>query len=179
MASDTRTKPPLGESDAHAISRHLRVVIRILLIVATVATILLFLFYRPATYLAAIPIPVLILVLTLVNELERRSRASALRHQGQTSITKEELEEDVQTVGIATALKIGGALALGTFIVAGSLFDLATVGIGATALLLLAILIEIPYLGLFITETERDELEKVRPQTHPSRSSADSDATSE
>lgn len=165
----THNKDSLGEPDAHVISRQLRVVTRGLLIVAIVATIVLFLFYRPATYLAAIPIPLLVIVLAVVNDLERRSRASALRSEGQDRITEEELEADVEAGGIATAMKVGGALALGTFIVAAAFSDLATLGIAAAALLLLAILIELPYLALFVTESERDELKKVQPQTHASR----------
>lgn len=154
------------EPDAHLISRRLRTVIRSLLFIVTVLTIALFLFYRPAAYLAAIPIPILIMVLAVVNRMERRSRASRLRVEGQTHISQEELETDVEAKGLSTAIAVGLALALGTFIVAAATLDLANLGVGAAALLLLAILIEIPYLGLFVTESERDELEKVRPQTH-------------
>ncbi|QDV24648.1 hypothetical protein [Aureliella helgolandensis] len=169
----THTNPPtaLGEPDAHANFRHMQTAIRGLLIVASVATIALFLTNRPATLFAAIPIPALIIISAIVGYFERRSRASVLRHPGQSHITKQELEADVQSAGIVTGLKVGVALALGTFIAAASVFDLATLGIGATVLLVLAILIEIPYLALFVTEAEREELETVRPQTHADQSS--------
>ncbi len=159
-------KVPLREPDAHVISRRLHRGVQLLLVLVTVLTLVLFLFYRPAAYLAAIPIPILIIASAVVNQMERRSRAGRLRVEGQTHISKEELETDLAAAGLSTALKVGLALALGTFIVAAAAFDLATLGIGAAALLLLAILIEIPYLGLFVTESQRDELEKVRPKTH-------------
>lgn len=154
-------KNELGEPDAHVISRHLRVTIRGLLIIFVLATLVLFLFYRQAAYLAAIPVPLLAVALILVDTLEHRSRASALRKAKQSAISEEEVELDVQAVGIATALKIFGVLALGTFIIAAAFFDSAGIGIGATATLLLALLIELPFLLVGISEAERDEREKL------------------
>lgn len=151
----------LGEPDAHIVTRHMRTVVKWLLILALVATVGLFIFYRPAAYLAAIPVPVLCLVLFIVNLMERRSRASVLRHPGQTKIEQEEIEVDVETIGVVTMLKVLGVLALGTFIVAASLVDLAVVGAVAAAGFALAILIELPYLPLFFTESERDERSKL------------------
>lgn len=66
-----------------------------------------------------------------------------------------------------TMLGIALLLVLGTFIVAATLLDWAIVGIGATALLMLAILIEMPYLYLFVEEAERDERAKVSHEPSP------------
>jgi hypothetical protein len=156
--------------------RHAQTVIRWLLITALVSTILLFLFVRPAAYLAAIPIPLLFAALVMVKYFERQARASALRRPGAREITQEEIETDVQDAGIYTALGIALLLALGTFIIAASLFDWAEVGIAATAGLLLAVLINIPYLSLIVQEAERDEREKV---THQPLSAEGSDETAE
>ncbi len=159
--TETHSKQPLGEPDAHVVSRHMRAGVRILLIVSLVATIALLLFYRPAAYLAAIPVPVLSIVLVILNLMERRSRAAALRRPGQTSISQEELEVDVETIGVTTILKVLGVLAVGTFIVSAAFFDLATLGVAAAAAFLLAVLIELPYLPLFFTESVRDERQKL------------------
>ncbi len=107
----------------------------------------------------------------LVGQLERQSRAAALREPGQTTISQEEIELDVQDAGIFTGLGIAFLLALGTFIIAASVFDWALVGIAATAGFLLAVLINIPYLSLIVEEAERDELEKVTHQFSPSEGS--------
>ena len=68
-------------------------VVKWLLIVALVASVGLLIFYRPAAYLAAIPIPVLYCLLVVLNLMERRSRATQLRRPGQTAIGQEEIEE--------------------------------------------------------------------------------------
>ncbi|QDT02163.1 hypothetical protein K227x_05340 [Rubripirellula lacrimiformis] len=160
-AVNETNEPDLGEPDAHVISRHLRTGTRALLIAFIAATILLFLFYRQAAYLAAIPVPILAAGLIIVNELERRSRASALREAHQTQISQSEIEADVETAGIAMALKILGVLMLGTFVIAAAFFDSAVLGIGAAVALLLVLLIELPFLPLMISESQRDEREKL------------------
>lgn len=76
---------------------------------------------------------------------------------------------------MATALTVGGMLAVGTFIIAAALFEQVMIGIGAVALFLLVILIEIPYLGLLVTESERDEREKI---SRPSGDTAQSEPRS-
>jgi len=149
------------ESDAHVVSRRFRDAVRGLLILALVATIFCLLFYREAAHLAAIPIPFLYVTLAFINYFESRSRTSVLRRSDQAEISREETEIDTETIGIVTLLKVLGMLALGTFIIAAALFDMRIVGVAAAAAFLLAVLINLPYLPLFVSESERDELEKL------------------
>ena len=156
------TVPLLHEPDAHVVSRHFRTGVRTLLALSLIATIVCLFFLRDAAYLAAIPIPVLYAVLAFTNYLEVRSRASNLRSRDQKNLTRKELEMDVETVGIVTLMKVLGVLVIGTFIVAASCFDWPVVGAAATALLFLAILIQTPFLPLYFSEFERDELDKLK-----------------
>jgi membrane protein implicated in regulation of membrane protease activity len=134
---------------------------RWLLIIALLATVVLFLLMPAAAYLAAIPIPVLFVVYLLAGQWERQSRSTALRQAGEDAITQEEVELDVRDTGIYTALGILFVLALGTFIIAAALFEWPLVGGVAAAGLLLAILINLPYLTLFVQEAEHDERDRV------------------
>ena len=149
------------ESDAHIASQRFRYGLRACLIVALVATIFCLLFYREAAHLAAIPIPFLYVTLAFINYFESRSRTSVLRRSEQSEISREETEIDTETIGIITLLKVLGMLAMGTFIIAAAMFDMPIVGVAAAATFLLAILINLPYLPLFIGESERDELAKL------------------
>jgi uncharacterized membrane protein len=151
----------LGEPDAHTMMRWAKKMIRICLIVASISTIGLLFFFRPAAYLAAIPIPFLVLIFAVVSHLERQSRVTALRRPEQTGITEEEVEVDAQAAGVSTVLGIVFLLALGTFIIAASMFDWVLVGAAAAAAFLLAVLINIPYLSLFAEEAALDERDKV------------------
>jgi fatty acid desaturase len=96
--------------------------------------------------------------------MEVRSRASELRERGSGHLSKEELEVDVETAGIILLLKVIGILAAGTFIIAAAFFEWQSVAIAATALFLLAVLINIPYLPLFFAEAQRDELDHLRSE---------------
>jgi hypothetical protein len=169
MAATTElpSKNALGEPDSHVATRHMRTVVKCLLIIALLATVGLLIFYRPAAYLAAIPVPILYFILAVLNLMERRSRASQLRRPGQTTLGQEEIEVDVETIGVVTVLKVLGVLAIGTFIIAAAFFDLAVVGVIAAGGFLLAILIELPYLPLFFTESERDERAKLTGESKP------------
>jgi len=71
------------------------------------------------------------------------------------------VEADVETIGIITLMKVVGVLAIGTFIIAASLFQSQEVGGAATALFLLMLLIQSPFLPLYFSESERDEREKL------------------
>ncbi len=166
---ENNTQPLLHEPDAHVASRHFRTGVRALLALSLIATIACLFFLRDAAYLAAIPIPVLYAVLAFTNYLEVRSRAANLRSPNQKKITSEELEMDIETVGIVTLMKVIGVLALGTFIIAASLFDWAVVGVAAAALLCIAILIQTPFLPLYFSEFERDELAKLKHERNHSR----------
>lgn len=166
-ATELPSKITLGEPDAHIGTRHVRTVVKGLLIFALLATIVLLLFYRPAAYLAAIPIPVLYFLLVVLNLVERRTRASQLQRPGENAISQEEVEVDVEIIGILTVMKVLGVLAIGTFIIAAAFFDLAVVGVIAAGGFMLAILIELPYLPLFFTESERDERAELTGESKP------------
>ena len=155
------SKQYLGEPDAHVASRHLQTGVRILLIAALIATSALLLVYKPAAYLAAIPVPVLIIVLVILNFLEKRSRAAMLRHPGQTGMSQKEIQVDIETIGVTTIVKVLGLIAIGSFITAAAFFELSVLGIAATVTFLLAILVQLFYLPLFFIEAERDEREKL------------------
>ncbi len=175
MTSPSTTDSQLGEPHAHVKMRRVRVVSRWLLIIALLATVALFVVMPAAAYLAAIPIPVLFVVYVLAGQWERQARLAALRKPGQNAITQEEVELDVRDAGLYTALGILFVLALGTFIIAAALFQWPLVGGVAAAGLLLAILINLPYLTLFVQEAERDERDKVTAQPSIDREGAPTD----
>ncbi len=103
-------------------------------------------------------------VLVVVDYYERRSRASALRRGGQIEVSQEEIEIDSQAAGVATALKVVGMLALGTFIIAATLFDVSKVAFVAAVGFLLTVFLGLPYWPLIVSESEREEREKVSHQ---------------
>lgn len=162
--SKTQLHSSQQELDAHIITRRFRTGVRFLLAFALIATVICLFFFQEFAHLAAIPIPVLYVVLAFTNYLEIRARAANFHDSARRGISREELEIDIETVGIVTLLKVLGALAVGTFIVAASFFEWRLAGTAAAALFFLAILILSPYLPLFITEVERDELEKLRKE---------------
>ena len=152
------------EPEAHVVARHFRTGVRILLALSLIATVVCLFFYQDAAYLAAIPIPVLYGILVITNYLELRSRATNLRSPKASAISREEIEVDVETVGVVTLLKVLGVLAISSFIIAASFFDWQIVGIVAAAMFLLMILIQLPYLPLYFSEAEREEREKLDSQ---------------
>jgi len=154
----------LQEPDAHVVTRYFRTGARALLGLSLNGTVVCLFFFRQDAYLAAIPIPVLYAVLALTSYLEFRSRAANLRAVGQSTPSQAEVDVDVQTVGIITLLKVIGVLAVGTFIVAATIFELPMIGAAAAVLLLLALLILGPYLPLYFSESERDELEQLKAE---------------
>ncbi len=76
---------------------------------------------------------------------------------------------DIETVGIVTLFKVVGVLAIGTFVIAASLFDWPVVGAMAAALFCIAVLIQTPFLPLYFSESERDELAKLKRERNHSR----------
>lgn len=162
--TNTRTLP--SEPDAHVVAQHFRTGVRWLLGLSLLATIACMFFFRDAAYVAAIPIPILYGVLAYANYLEFRSRRSNLRTEGSTKLSREELEVDVETIGIITLMKVLGVLAIGTFIIAAALFQWQAVGAGAIGLFFLMLLIQSPFLPLYFSESERDELEKLKRDRH-------------
>ncbi|TWU46662.1 hypothetical protein [Rubripirellula reticaptiva] len=162
---NTHSKVQSDEPDAHVVARHFRTGVRLLLGLSLIATVLCLAFFQKAAYLAAIPIPLLYAVLALTNYLEFRSRGSNLRSAEGADVSREEMQVDIETVGVVTLLKVLGVLAIGTFIIAASFFDWRTVGIAAAALFFIVILIQLPYLPLYFSEAERDEREKLENRT--------------
>lgn len=167
------TNGGLGEPEAHVMMRHAKTILRVLLVIALAATIALLVYYHPAAYLAALPIPVLIGLLALVRVLERQSRASELRAPGQTGITQGEVRVDTQDAGIYAALELGIFLALGTFVIAAAYSDWELVGIVAAATLFLVAIIDFPYIFFFISQAARSEREKVMHRPSSSEPSDD------
>ncbi|QDT91553.1 hypothetical protein Pan161_32120 [Gimesia algae] len=156
-------KPKLGEPDSHVMMRHAKTILRFLLIVALIATSVLLVFFRPAAYLAALPVPVLFLGFVFVNYLERQSKAKMLRSTNQSTISQKEVEMDVQYAGIYTAMALMLLLALGTFIVAATMVeDWSMMGMVAAVLFLLSVVILFPYIPLFIADAEHDERDKLQ-----------------
>ncbi|KAA5547122.1 hypothetical protein FYK55_01510 [Roseiconus nitratireducens] len=160
--------PLTVESDAHVASRHFQTAVRVLLVIALIATIGCLAFYRQAAYLPAIAVPVLYTVLAIVNYLETRSRAENLRRPGQSELSGEEWEIDVQTVGIITVFKCLLAIAVGMLLVASALFDWEFVGGVAACGFLIAVLMNLPFLTLFFSESEKDELDKLNRESDQS-----------
>ncbi|QDV20545.1 hypothetical protein Pan153_52210 [Gimesia panareensis] len=159
-------KPNLGEPDSHVMMRHAKTILRFLLIVALIATGVLLLFFRPAAYLAALPVPVLFFAFAYVSYLERQSKAKVLRSTNQSAISQKEVEMDVQYTGIYTAMALMLFLALGTFIVAATMVeDWSMVGMVAAIFFLLSVFILFPYIPLFIDEAEHEERDKLQSET--------------
>ncbi|MCM2369817.1 hypothetical protein [Aporhodopirellula aestuarii] len=148
-----------AEPDAHVRSRHLQVVIRVLLIVSTAATVLLIFIAREYAYVPAILIPFLLVGRSIASSMESSSRANELRRQRQNGVGQHEIDVDVETVWIVTLAKVFGALALGALIIATVFFDAAIIGLATVALLLLGLLIELPILIASVEEAECDERE--------------------
>lgn len=154
----------LGEPRAHSMMRNAKSIVRILLIGAAIATILLLIFLPAAAYLAAIAIPISFVLLVIVTLMEQQSRSIVIRQSGQTEITSEEVDMDGVYAWIYTALAVVGLLALGSFIVAATLTDLASVGIGSAVLFLFSVFVLCPYIPLFVQEFAADERMRVSPQ---------------
>lgn len=162
MTADQSRKSP-GEPDAHRMTRRARAAFGLLLILATVATILLMLLHWQVAYLAAFPIPVLFLAFIGVCYLERQSRAEVLRGADNAAVSKDEVELDIRFAGMYTALFLLVFLALSALVIAATLVvDWSMVGLVAGVILLLSILIMLPYIPLFVMESSRDEQEKLR-----------------
>jgi len=163
MKTNTMNTIKLGEPDSHAMMRHAKAILCLLLTFALVAMTLLFVFLRPASYLAALPVPALLLGLVSVCYLERQSREKMLRSMNQTTISKEEIEMDVQYAGISTAMALTLLFALATFIAAAfTVEDLAMLGMVAAVLFVMSVMFLLPYIAFFISEAAHDERDKLQ-----------------
>jgi uncharacterized RDD family membrane protein YckC len=153
---------PIGEPHSHRMMRSARLALRIMLVVAILSAILLLLVHPSSAYLAAFPLPVLLVAYIAVGYLERQSRAEVLRAPNQSVISKEEVEMDIRFAGIFTAAFLVTLLALSALVIAASLVVVwSMVGLVAGVILLLSVLIMLPYIPLFIMESGRDEREKL------------------
>ncbi|XZE19760.1 hypothetical protein SH449x_005088 [Pirellulaceae bacterium SH449] len=152
----------LGEPNGHVMMRHARMFFGLCLVVSLIATIVLFIFNRQAAYIAALPVPPLFLALIVVSYLEKKSRVKKIRVRHQATISPEEVEMNVQYAGIYTAIGLIMLFATATFIVAATMFDdWAKVGLAATVLFMLVVLIILPYIPLFIENAAQDERDKL------------------
>jgi hypothetical protein len=158
-----------AEPDAHVIARHLQTGLRCLLVGFVVATVVSLLIFRDVAYLAAIPIPVMLLVLSVVRAFERRSRISALRKSGQDTISDEEIKIDEQAASLSTALKILGTLAVTALVLAAIAFEWRMAGIMAAAIFVYLIFLGFPYWLAAILDAAEDEHEKLTGETRTSR----------
>ncbi|MFN7875333.1 MAG: hypothetical protein ACK5PB_08450 [Pirellula sp.] len=160
----------LGEPDSHMMMRHAKTILRILLAIMVLSTISLLIFYRPAAYLAAVPVPILFLGYLFACYLERQSRAMLLRVPNQTLISADEVEMNAEYAGIYTAMGLVLLFAISSFIVVATMVeDWGTVGLSASVLFLLALFIVLPYLPIFIAEAAQDERDKLEREAESDR----------
>lgn len=157
-----------GEPDAHLMTRRSMGVVLILLCVSLVAGILLFIFARPLTYLAIISLILLLVSLAFTSFLEHKSRGRVLRSEGQSQISREEVEMNVQYAGIYMAMALILLFIGGCFIVAATFArEWSTVGGLSVVLFLMSGLILVPYLSLFIRGAAQDERKKLEREALP------------
>jgi membrane protein implicated in regulation of membrane protease activity len=165
MKAGTTVNPPLGEPDAHVMMRNAKTIFRVLLILTLITTTLLFLFFRQAAYVAALPVAVLFLGYVLASYLEKQSRAKSLRSTNPLTISKEEVEMNVQYAGIYTAMGLMLFFAIVTFVVAATMVeDWTLIGMVAAVLFLLSALIILPYISLFMSDAREDERDKLQQE---------------
>jgi len=151
-----------GEPDAHVMMRRARALIVTLILLSLISTVILYFVARPAIYLAVIALSLLSVALIFVGYLEQRSRGLRLRTYNQRSISKEEVEMDVQYAGIYTALGLILLFSLGSFMVAATMVQAwSTVGVTAVVLFLISSLILIPYIALFVRGAAQDQRDKL------------------
>lgn len=154
-------KLKLGEPDAHILMRHARSVLFLLLVSAVIATAALFVFFRPAAYLAALSLPMLFLSLVFVCYLERQSRAEMLRSRNQQVISPEEVSMNVRFAGINMVMALILLFGVATLIMAASMVtDWSMVGLVAAVLFILSSVMLFPYIPLFIEGSEQDQSDK-------------------
>ena len=164
----------LGEPDSHIMMRHAKTILWIFLVISVLSTIALLIFYRPAAYLAAVPVPILFLGYLFACYLERQSRALLLRVPNQTLISGDEVEMNAEYAGIYTAMGLILFFAISAFVVVATMVeDWGTVGLSASVLFLLALFIVLPYLPIFIAEAAQGERNK-----HEREAESDIDAKS-
>jgi uncharacterized membrane protein YccC len=151
-----------GEPDAHVMMRRARALIVTLILLSLSSTVILYFVARPAIYLAVIALSLLSVALLFVGYLEQRSRGLRLRTYNQLSISKEEVEMDVQYAGIYTALGLILLFSVGSFMVAATMVQAwSTVGVTAVVLFLMSSLILIPYIALFVRGAAQDQRDKL------------------
>ena len=150
--------------------RHAKTILRIFLIITVFSTIALLILYRPAAYLAAVPVPILFLGYLFASYLERQSQTMLLRDPNQTLISGDEVEMNAEYAGIYTAMGLVLLFAISAFIVVATMVeDWSTVGLSASVLFLLALFIVLPYLPIFIAEAAQDERNKLNREADSDR----------
>jgi hypothetical protein len=151
-----------GNSDTHLMMRKAKAILLVLLSSALLATILLVVFYRPAAYLAGLPIPALFFGFLFVSYLDKRATARNLRLGQQTAISSAEIDMDIHYAGIYTSLVLTVLMAISAIVMAATMVDnWSIVGASAAFILLLSIFYVVPYIPFFIADAEEDEREKL------------------
>ncbi len=142
--------------------RKAKAILLVLLSSALLATILLVVFYRPAAYLAGLPIPALFFGFLFVSYLDKRATARNLRLGQQTAISSAEIDMDIHYAGIYTSLVLTVLMAISAIVMAATMVDnWSIVGASAAFILLLSIFYVVPYIPFFIADAEQDEREKL------------------
>lgn len=163
----TRLSRLSQEPDAHVAWRHLQTTLWVSMIVFSAISLVL-LFIAPAyVYLAVIPIPLLMVGRAVAGSMTSTTEAAELRAGDSKQISDAEVNADVAAVKLMTILKVFGALALATFVIAVFYFQVETVAIAAVALLLLTLLIELPFVIAGIDDAAEDEVNKLRHNPRP------------
>jgi len=154
----------LGEPHSHSMMRHAKTILWWLMVAALVVTIVLLIFYRPAAYLAAIPLPLMFLAFLYVSYLESQATAKMLRGKNQTVVMQKEIDKDAQYAGIYTVLALVLLFGISALIMAGTMVeDLSMVGLSAAVIFLISIIYILPFIPLLFAEAGREEREKHDP----------------
>ncbi|MCA8960767.1 MAG: hypothetical protein KDC38_09650 [Planctomycetes bacterium] len=161
MGVHARAGPIRSEPDAHAMTRHVLATVYVLLALFLVATVIGLIFFPSVAYAAAIPIPILTVVLLVANSYEEPTRLSTLRGKDPSTITDEETRADEETTGLTTGLKIAGVLAVAALVLAASLFEWRVVGLMAVGIFLYMVFVGLPLWLAAVFVSEEDEHEKL------------------
>lgn len=151
----------------HARTLRLRGALRALLAVFAVAALLLLVVWPEAAYLAAWPLPVLLLLLLAVDRYERAARPADLRPAAERAGAGEvELNRDV--AGLTLVLKIGAILAVAALAISATVLELRYVGLGAAVVFLYLLFLGFPYWVAAVAEADEDALESATGRRGPS-----------
>lgn len=129
-----------------------------LLIGAVLAAATLFIFFRPAAYLALLALPLLLLTFVFTCYLERQASAEVLRSTDPLVMSQEEVAMNVQYAGIYTMMAMLLLFTVATLIMAATMVkDWSLVGLVAVVMFVLSAVMVFPYIPLFLAGAEQDQ----------------------